>query len=359
MPRKDNAPRRVLLSRFSALGDVAMTIPVVYSVCMANPECDFYYLTRRLPSQLMLEPPANLHVISIDTNAYKGVMGLRRLADELTARHGIDAYADLHNVLRTRLLGIWLRLKRIPVVHLRKGRRARRALTRRRNKIMMPITSMRARYREVFFRLSLAYSGTFRGFWAASPPAPALYATATPPRRPGETWIGIAPFARHRGKIYPPEMMQRVVALLAARPGYRLFLFGAGDQESNTLSRWALGSDNIINMAPLRLGLKAEMALMHQCDAMISMDSANMHLASLVGTRVVSVWGATHPFCGFLGWHQRKQDVVSLDMVCRPCSVFGNKPCRRGDFHCMYGLPVQLIISTLDRSDRQPFATTP
>jgi ADP-heptose:LPS heptosyltransferase len=83
-------------------------------------------------------------------------------------------------------------------------------------------------------------------------------------------------------------------------------------------------------------------------DAMISMDSANMHLAALVGTRVVSIWGATHPFCGFMGWRQRKEDAVQLDMVCRPCSVFGNRPCRRGDFHCMYGISPERIIQTLD-----------
>lgn len=350
MAKNTDRPRSILISRFSALGDVAMTIPVVYSVCAANPGCDFYYLTRPLPASLMLEAPPNLHVLPVDTALYKGVGGMRRLANELCRRYRIEAFADLHNVLRTRLLGLFMRLRGVRVVHLRKGRRGRNRLTRPRHKVMMPLVSMRARYREVFFRLGLAYQDTFRGFWADQEPDPALYAAANEPKKPGETWIAIAPFAKHRGKIYPPELMEQVVRQLAARPGYRLFLLGAGRDEANTLGRWALGADNITNMAALRLGLKAEMALMSRCQAVISMDSANMHLASLVGARVVSIWGATHPFCGFLGWHQRKKDVVSLDMVCRPCSVFGNKPCRRADFHCMYGISPARILAALDKA---------
>lgn len=350
MPRKNNSPRSVLLSRFSALGDVAMTIPVVYSVCAANPECDFYYLTRRIPARLMLEPPGNLHIIPIDPKEYKGVMGMFRLARELEKKYGIEAYADLHNVIRTKLLGLRLRMAGVPVVHLRKGRSGRRALTRPNRKIMMPLTSMRARYREVFFRLGFAYKDSFHGFWYNSAPDVSLYKVASAPKAVGETWIGVAPFARHRGKIYPAELMERVVRELAARYNYKIFIFGAGAEEENIIGRWSLSRDNIINMASLKLGFEAELALLHSCDAVISMDSANMHLASLVGTRVVSVWGATHPFCGFMGWHQSKQDVVSLDMVCRPCSVFGNKPCRRGDFHCMYGIRPERIINTLDQS---------
>lgn len=348
MQKNSEAPRRILISRFSALGDVAMTIPVVYSVCAANPACEFVYITRHLPAGLMLLPPENLSVITPDLNRYRGIGGLLRLAKELKAKYNPDVYVDLHAVLRTRLIGMWLRIMGVPVVTLRKGRRGRNALTRPRNKVMMPLTSMRARYREAFFRAGLAYNGSFSCFWCDDDPDSALFALASVPKQTGETWIGIAPFAKHRGKIYPPELMEQVVRTLAARKGYKLFIFGAGAEEANTIGRWALSCDNIVNMAAMRLGFEAELALLHYCDAVISMDSANMHLASLVGTRVVSVWGATHPFCGFLGWHQSKHDVVSLDMVCRPCSVFGNKPCRRGDFHCMYGIPPSMIISRLD-----------
>ena len=77
---------------------------------------------------------------------------------------------------------------------------------------------------------------------------------------------------------------------------------------------------------------------MNELDAMISMDSSNMHLASLVATPVVSVWGATHRFAGFMGWNQKPEHVVEHSIACRPCSIYGNKPCYRGDFACMQSI---------------------
>ena len=88
---------------------------------------------------------------------------------------------------------------------------------------------------------------------------------------------------------------------------------------------------------------------MSHLDTMVSMDSANMHLASLTGTRVVSVWGATHPYCGFMGWQQKEEDAVQINTLsCRPCSVFGNKPCHRGDFACMNNILPEEIIQRIE-----------
>jgi len=78
---------------------------------------------------------------------------------------------------------------------------------------------------------------------------------------------------------------------------------------------------------------------------MISMDSANMHLASLFGVPVVSVWGATHPFAGFMGFGQSPDRAVQIDdLECRPCSVFGNKPCFRGDHACMEWITPERVL---------------
>ena len=160
--------------------------------------------------------------------------------------------------------------------------------------------------------------------------------------------MAIAPFAKHVGKIYPPELMKQVVDTLAARPDVRLFLFGGGDGERDILRGWAEGRANVISMAEKRHGFPKELALLSHMDAAISMDSANMHLASLVRVPVVSIWGATHPYCGFTGWKQSDDNAVQLDMPCRPCSVFGNRPCRRGDYACLYGIKPQDIIDRLD-----------
>ena len=131
-------------------------------------------------------------------------------------------------------------------------------------------------------------------------------------------------------------------------PEWKIFVFGFGAKESELIDRLARGRKNVVNMASANLGIAAELSLLSHCDVMVSMDSFNMHLASLVGLRCVSIWGATHPYAGFLGWNQKTADVAQLDMVCRPCSVFGDKPCARGDYHCLWGIPPSLIISRID-----------
>ena len=347
MPRNNRVPRSVLITRFSALGDVAMAIPVVYSVCRGNPDTKFVFVTKKSQESLFINPPANLTVLGIDfKNEYHRVIDLWRLFRELRKEYGIDAYADLHGVLRSYALCALATLHGIKCHSIRKGRRNKRALTRSRNKVMLPLLSSRARYREVFFRFGFSMNETFKGLYGDGGKAdPAIFASVTAPKKEGDKWVGIAPFAKHPGKIYPTDMMEHVVEEIASKPGVKVFLFGGGEHERKILGEWASKFDNVISLADKRHGFPLELALLSHLDTMVSMDSANMHLASLVGVRVVSVWGATHPYCGFKGFRQKEADIVQLPMTCRPCSVFGNKPCSRGDYHCLAGIPPQMIVN--------------
>lgn len=342
--------KTVLLSRFSALGDVAIAIPVVYEVCRANPAVRFIFITRPAPAKLFINAPANLTVVPVDLKRYPGVTGMRTLARELRKTYGIDTYADLHDVLRTKLLRLFLRMAGVRCVRLHKDRTGRRRLTRERGKVMAPLTPSADKYRTVLASLGLRGGEPFTGLFAA-PPDPALFAKIIGPRAEGQTWVAIAPFAQHKGKIYPLELMERVVAELAGRPGYRLLMMGGGEAECATFEAWRERyGHRVVNVAAARLGFAGELALLAHCDVMLSMDSANMHLASLVGLRVVSVWGATHPYCGFMGYGQSAEDAIQRDLPCRPCSIYGNKPCRHpdGDYPCLRRITPESILARLD-----------
>lgn len=357
MPRKQVKPEgnaaglsTVLLARFSALGDVAMTVPVVYSACRSYPAIRFVLVTRPSMTAIFVDAPANLIVVGADIKErYAGVAGLRKLADELADTYHPDIFIDLHNVLRTRILSVFLRLKGIPTQRIFKPRAKRRALTRRHNKVMLPLTSQRARYREAFYKAGLGITEQFDGLFGGRSCAPAeRFAAITPPKRDGEKWVGIAPFAAHEGKVYPPAMMEEVVAMLTARvPGMRIFLFGGGADECRVLDAWAAKYAGTVSLAGKKYGFGAELALLNHLDAMLTMDSANMHLAAIASTPTVSVWGATHPYCGFKGWRQTDADTVQLPLSCRPCSVFGDKPCYRADHLCMVAIKPQLIFNKL------------
>lgn len=341
----DHGLLSVLIARFSALGDVAMTIPVVYSACRTYPDVRFVMVTRPSMTGIFINRPENLTVIGADVKVdYKGPGGLRRLVRELREEYHTDAFVDLHDVLRTKIMRLWLRLGGVRISVLNKGRGHKRALTRRSNKVMLPLISSRARYREAFFRIGLPVQEHFEGLYGPGGKAPAEdFAMITPPREPGVRWVGIAPFAAHRGKIYPVAKMEQVLREIVEKAHVKVFLFGGGGEEARALGEWAEKYPSVVSLAGKKYGFRAELALMSWLDVMIAMDSANMHLASIAGTKVVSVWGATHPYCGFKGWRQSDTDTVQLAMTCRPCSVFGNKPCHRGDYHCLEGIRPSMI----------------
>lgn len=350
MGKSESLPT-TLVTRFSALGDVAMTLPLLYNVARSNPDRHFLLLTRKHAAGMFINAPANLEVIGVDLEQRGGPRDILTMCRRIVSEYNIDSYADLHDVLRTKLMRLAMRLRGVPSAHINKCRRQRRALTRANGKNLVQLTPVHRLYADVFERLGIFRDRSFISlFGPDGAPDAALRPILGPDvSKDDEIWIAVAPFARHAGKIYPPDRMRKVVEHFASRPGTRIFLFGAGAEEREILDDWAKGNPRMVNMASLRKGLPYELAMLSRCDVLISMDSANMHLASLVGCPVVSVWGATHPYTGFYGRGQSPDNAVQLALPCRPCSIYGNKACRRGDYLCLRGITPEMIIARVCR----------
>ena len=338
-----NKPDCVLVTRFSALGDVAMTIPVLYDACRANPQVRFLFVSRPWAAALAQLPPDNLTVLPVDLKKeYPGLRGMVRLARRLRREYGVQAMADLHSVMRTWVIAATLRMHGVPVQRIDKGRSEKHDLVT--GKIRRPLTHTTERYRLTFERLGIPAPKSFRTLFPAELPPCAIAG-----EKPDAThWIAVAPFSAHQGKVYPLEKMRQVVDTLAADNHTHIFLMGGGEQEKIILNHWAATHTNVTNVAAIRHTFADELALLARCDLMVSMDSANMHLASLVGLRTLSVWGATHPHSGFMGYGQCDDDAVQLPLDCRPCSVFGNKPCRHGDYPCLNGITPNTIVDKVN-----------
>lgn len=337
---------KLLVIRFSALGDVAMTVPVVDSLARAYPQAEITVLSRSFMQPLFAHMPNNVHFYGVDLKQYKGLRGILRLFHELKHNGPYDAVADLHGVLRTQVLSFFFRLTGIRTIHINKERRARKALIRSKQKIRQQLSTSFERYADVFRRLGLSVRPTFRSIYGEGKGNVLLFSPLTG-RPDNQTWIGFAPFAAHRGKQLPEATSQALIRKLSARPNTRLFLFG-GKSDAPLLEQWAEGQSGITIIAG-RLKMEQELALMSYLAVMCSMDSANMHLASLTGTPVVSVWGATHPLAGFLGWQQQTENCVQDNHLdCRPCSIFGNKPCMRGDYACLAHISPENILQKIE-----------
>ena len=314
-----------LVIRFSTLGNVAMTVPVIASLSRRYPN-DRFVVAAKKDLRAMFASFPNVEYYEVDNHLdWKGVFALWR---EL--RGQVDAVIDLQNVLRTRVLGMLMRLSGKRVTRVRYGRIRKHLIT-----IWgLGRKTMRSefdRYNSAFRRAGLQTDTDFTALPVDKRSANAVQKHfGTKQGR----WIGLAPFAKSRSNMLPYRVTKEIIARLTADPHTHLFLFGAGAIECEMLREWASVYPRTISVAG-QLPLEQELELMRSLDVMICMDSANQHLSSLVGLRAISVWCATHPIIGFMGWKQRPEDIIQRnDLRCRPCSCHGTNHCRYGNYAC-------------------------
>ena len=336
--------------RFSALGDVAMLVPVVSSLASQYPDLRITVLSRPFARPFFDGLAPNVGFMEADIKGeYRGVKGLNALYRRLVAKN-FTAIADMHNILRSSYLRMRFNLGHYRVEHIDKHRHERSLLVAQKGRQLKQIPTSFENYADVLSRLGYPIRMEFSSVFGPQGGNLRLISESVGEKKMFQQWIGIAPFAAHKGKIYPTESMEQVVAeLIRHHPSCRIFLFGGGEKEFAVFNEWCARYKNCINVSAVLGSLQQEMVVMSHLDVMVSMDSANMHLASICGTPVVSVWGATHPYAGFLGWNQREEDVVQADMPCRPCSIYGNKPCMRGDYACMTAVTPNSIADHVER----------
>lgn len=315
----------MLAYRFSAFGDVAMTAPVFREFLEQNPDVEIVMVSRNNFEALFADIP-NVIFKGINLDDYKGIFGLRRLAKELIKEFNPDLIANLHDVIRTKVLDKIYRRKGLKVFKINKGKEEKEHLTDVWNLNKVQLKKTVERYADVFremgFKVELSHQ--------------------LRPKSIKKSGIGFAPFAQHQGKMLPLEKSYELVRILAKK--HTIYFFGGGKSETEILEKWEKEIPNTFSLAG-KLSLTEELKKISELELMISMDSANMHLASLMGTRCVSIWGQTHPFAGFLGFGQSEEDVVQVkDLTCRPCSVFGDKECYRGDWACLGEMDIQKIV---------------
>ena len=339
----------ILVIRFSALGDVAMAVPVVWALANQYPDVRITVLSKGFARALFDDLAPNVSFMEADLKKeYHGVKGLNALYRRLAAKQ-FTKVADLHNVLRSEYLRVRFNLGRYRVEHIDKHRKQRRKLISYKNRIKESLPSSFENYADVFARLG--YPVDFYQFHSIFPEGGGNLDLLPPvfgSKSNLEQWIGIAPFAAHQGKIYPPRLMEQVIAQLIHKyPKARIFFFGKGEQEDQCFQQWCSQYPSCVNASQHCEDMYQELILMSHLDVMLSMDSANMHLASLTGIPVVSVWGATHPMAGFFGFNQSKDNAIQINLECRPCSIYGNKPCQRGDYACLQNIPPERIVERI------------
>ncbi|WP_299332705.1 glycosyltransferase family 9 protein [uncultured Psychroserpens sp.] len=310
-------PKHILVIRLSAMGDVAMTVPVLRALSSQYPTVKVTVLTKPFFKPLF-KTLNNVSVFEADIKGkHKGVIGLWKLSRELR-RLEFDVVADLHNVLRSKILKYFFFGKK--VIQIDKGRQEKKALVSGQN--FKQLATTHQRYAEVFEKLGYAVDLDHSTFPKKENLRSKYLQVIGKDSRP---WIGIAPFAAFKGKMYPLDSMNKVVEYLSQE--YKVLLFGAGNEEAQALNTMANQYDNVTNLAG-RFSLDEELDIISNLDLMIAMDSGNAHLAAMLGVKTLTIWGVTHPYAGFLPFNHTIDSAILADrhkFPKIPTSVYGNK----------------------------------
>ncbi|MFC0603392.1 glycosyltransferase family 9 protein [Winogradskyella pulchriflava] len=310
-------PTHILVIRFSAMGDVAMTVPVLRALTEQHPELKITVVTRAF-FKPFFQDLKNVEVYSADLKEeHKGVLGLYKLSKELKALK-FDAVADLHNVLRSKILKFFFTGKN--VVQIDKGRAEKKALTSGRQ--FQQLKTTHQRYADVFDKLGFSVELSNPNFSIPKPLTENLNSFIS--NKDFKT-IGIAPFAAHKSKMYPLEQMEHVITELSKN--YNIILFGGGKREIEVLNEVESKNNNVSSVAG-KLNLNEELILISNLDLMLSMDSGNAHFAAMLGVKTITIWGVTHPYAGFAPFNQPEDYALLADrkqFPLIPTSVYGNK----------------------------------
>lgn len=302
------------------MGDVAMTVPVIRALKQQYHDVKITVLTKAFFKPFYRDIK-NVAVFEADIRGkHSGIFGLWRLAKELKSLK-LDAVADFHNVLRSNILRFFFFFTaKIEFVQINKGRSEKKALVK--GIKFQQLKTTHQRYADVLEKLGFSLdltNPTFPQRKNLRQDVSSYLGTDT------KKWIGIAPFAAYKGKMYPIDLMEQVIGTLAQR--HKIILFGAGKNEGKVLEKLSKNKPTVVNLAN-QFSLDKELDVISNLDLMISMDSGNAHLAAMLGIEVLTLWGVTHPYAGFYPFNQYANNALLADrkqFPQIPTSIYGKK----------------------------------
>jgi ADP-heptose:LPS heptosyltransferase len=240
------APRHIAVIRFSAMGDVAMAVPVIKGLLQQYPNIHISFVSNAFFAPLFKDIDRCDFFPVFTKSSHKGLAGIWKLYRELTLHQHFDAVADIHNVLRSQILRKFFWLTGIPIAVINKGRHEKKQLTARKNKQFKQLPTTHERYAALFASLGLPLNLSNNYLIAGKEQIPGKVA---PLIQPHKMLVGIAAFAMHTEKMYPLEKMKLLLAQLSKRQDIQLLFFGAPGKEAALLEEWQTEYAGSFNVA--------------------------------------------------------------------------------------------------------------
>ncbi len=326
------------------MGDVALTVPVIRAMKEQFPEVELVLVTRSAFKPFFSSIEGLKFFFPDFSRRHRGIQGLFILFRDIMKQGRIDYVIDLHDVIRSKILRFFFRMSGIKAETIDKDRHEKKLLIEGKKKAQLKHSV--ERYLEAFEKAGFRIKPS-KGPWI-NPQAEAQDSALKVSGISGGINIGVAPYAKHPLKMWPEEYMVELLKMISEKVSAKFWLFGGLDESERLISFQKKVQGSVYPGG--KLNLDGELALMSKLSFMISMDSSNMHMAALTGVNVISIWGTTDPLAGFSAWMQPPEYSVRIpvdQLTCRPCTVFGDGKCWRGDHACMMWLTPEMVFKRL------------
>ncbi len=337
MPSALTTPR-VLLIRFSSIGDVLLTTPLVRALRAQLPGARLAFLTKRAFVPLVSEHPALDDVIALDPGT-----ALSRLARRLREEH-FTHVLDLHGSLRTRALRLLLPARWRGYRH---HRAAREILIRTHRDVYPHHLPVPERYFHAARDFGIAPDGGPPEFHLdETAEATALGWLADRGLGRSRPLAALAPGAAHGTKRWPRAHWAAVIPMLVAR-GWDCVLLG-GPADRALAEGLAVEAGEHVASAAGRFALQETGAAIREARFLVSGDTGVMHMATAVGTPVVALFGPTVRQFGFYPY-QAPHEVLEQSLACRPCTAWGGERCPLGHHRCLVDTTPAAVLAAAGR----------
>lgn len=336
------------------MGDVVLLLPVIKSLVTTYPDVEVTVVTRPKFASLFSDIERVVPFPADVDYTYSGIFGMRELFGKLLRRAHYDVVMDMHDHIRTMLLRSLFKIFGVPVVVFEKGRTEKHAFTKRENKRTGVLPHTVERYRLAFEKAGFPLTISPPPYFTIKETTRDEVATwlQTNNLQKKERWIGIAPFAMHTSKIWPVQNYFAVIEQLTKKSPSKFFLFGGGEKDIAFFESLKQKFPAHCIVVAGQLKIKQELVLIQQLDLMLCVDSSNMHLATLTGIPLLSIWGGTHPDVGFGPYGKGEESILQIsreELPCRPCSVYGKEKCHRGDFACLNNITANQVVERIEQ----------
>lgn len=344
--------QKILIVRFSALGDMALLVPVVRSFVATYRDVEVTVVTRPKFATMFYDIERVVAIPADVDYTYTGMFGMRDLFRMLIRKAEYEVVIDMHDHIRTMILRTFFRIFGTRVVVFDKGRNEKKAFAQRVEKVEKPLMHAVTRYQKAFEKAGYSFNLLDPPYFVINDSLNAAASEWLAQKQifKKEKWIGLAPFAMHATKIWPLENYTSVIEAVLEKMPAKFFLFGGGAKEIRFFESLERRFPGHCVVAAGQLKLRQEIALMQQLDLMVAVDSANMHLATLADVPVLSIWGGTHPDIGFGPFRKGQESIIQIprtQLPCRPCSVYGRDSCYVGGFPCLTRITSESIASRI------------